>query len=179
MFGSVCTVPLVFLKSARRWIKTEKRIKASVGSANHATTPFFVACESDPSVHTTLNFDIETERKLSFGVSLYEGKPPHVAVTPMLRDNSSDALHLARAAELEAICKDYLLSKDGKDIWEKTGLEQPSSLAELNKHWSSPVHDWVAKRTGDKFTDIRLKFSFNFQKAREFTAKDLRINGSS
>jgi len=146
------------------------------GSANHCTVPFFVGKEGHEHVQTPLNYEFDAPKKLSFGVTTYEGKAnTHMAVVSLLKDVPSDAQHLDRNSELEGIIKGYLISESAVDVWQQVGIEQPKTLEELDKHWVSPVHTWLAKRTKEQFTDIRLKFNVNFRKVKEYVAKDLRV----
>ena len=152
----------------------------TAGSGNHCTVPFFITKEGHDNVKIPLHYEIETPKKLSFGVTTFQGKPnSHMAVVPLMKDIPSDAQHLDRYYELQAICRNYLLSEDAADMWQQVGIEQPKSLEELLPHWVSPVHTWIAKRSKEQFTDIRLKFNVNFQKVKEFVAKDLRVADDS
>jgi len=148
----------------------------SAGSTNHCTVPFFVTKEGHANVQMPLNYELDVAKKLTFGVTTFNGKPnSHMAVVPLVKDNPSDAHHLDRYYELQAICRNYLISEDAADMWKQVGLEQPKTIEELLPHWASPVRTWLAKRSKAEFTDIRLKFNVNFQKVKEFVAKDLRV----
>jgi hypothetical protein len=155
------------------------------GSKAHCNIQWYMKRRGGSDVCESLYFDLLEERKLPFGVTSYRPKdaPSNVTSTAALTVAvplseelyASDSLLIPRLLELEAILRAYMVSADAADAWAKVGLVQPSSVEEL--HWNSIINEWSAKRTGEKFTDIRLKFHREFNGQATYSATDCRVEG--
>jgi len=150
------------------------------GSANHCNIPWFVNKDESKRVWTPLIYNMKTLRKLPFGCTRFaprdggETSKAFTCAVPIAANiYPEDVHHQARIQELEAILKEYLVSPEAASAWKQVNLRQPESAEDL--HFNPLITTWKAKRTGDIFKDLRLKFAESFNGEVKWSATDFRV----
>lgn len=165
----------------KKLVPTDFVFLPPTGSKNHCNIPWFVNKDDSKRVWNGLFYTFEQLRKLPFGCTRFVGKTgdtvgAYTCAVPLAENlHQEDSYHIARLQEVEGTIKDFLLSEEASDAWLQVGIAQPKTEEQLN--FTPIIAEWKAKRTGQIFKEIRLKFAESFSGHVQWSCVDHRVEG--